>query len=298
MYIKVIYYLGLMKNNANHYESLDSIDYLKEDEIDEWCKDNKYIKDYYRKTNQNWSYYIKSLFRLHNETVNIWSHLLGFICILSGTFYINFKYDIDKFFTQSLCFNIFTVCMMICYLFSSIMHLFYPKNESVCHKTQFMDYLGINFLIASTFATFVYFAFYCDVTTQIIYYVSIIALSILILPISKMKIFMQYKFRWIRPTVFFIYASSFIVPIVHRIILREKNDNVYKIELWYFIISASMYIIGISFYITRFPERYKEGFFDIFGSSHQLFHIFVLLGGVFSLIGVLKALNGDNNISC
>jgi adiponectin receptor len=113
-----------------------------------------------------------------------------------------------------------------------------------------------------------------------------------------MKIFMERKYRWIRPTVFFIYASSFIVPIIHRFIIKDKNDNAYYIELEYFLISALMYILGIILYITRYPEKCSKGTFDIFGSSHQLFHIFVLLGGALSLVGVIKAIIGDNNITC
>lgn len=187
---------------------------------------------------------------------------------------------------------------MLCYLFSSIMHLLYPKNEKVCQHTQFLDYIGINILIASTFSTFVYFAFYCNTVIQTIYYYIIFGFSIIVLPISKMQIFMKKKFRWIRPTVFFIYASSFIAPIVHRSIINEKNNEAYYIELWYFITSAFFYIIGIIFYITRFPEKKYIGKFDIFGSSHQLFHIFVLLGGISSLIGILETLVRDNNITC
>tara|TARA_B100001093_G_scaffold422410_1_gene414965 strand:+ start:334 stop:675 length:342 start_codon:yes stop_codon:yes gene_type:complete len=113
-----------------------------------------------------------------------------------------------------------------------------------------------------------------------------------------MKIFMKRKYRWIRPTVFFIYASSFIVPIVHRFLLKEENDNIYYIEVEYFLIAALMYLIGITLYITRFPEKCNKGMFDIIGSSHQLFHIFVLLGGILSLIGVQKAIIGDNEIIC
>lgn len=282
----------------NRYTYMGNPEYLHEDSIDEWCKDNPYITHYYRKTNQDWKYYFKSMFRWHNETVNIWSHFLGFIGIITATIYINLEYDIDKYMTQSVCFNIFTGCMALCYLFSSTMHLLYPKSEKVCIHTQFLDYIGINILIASTFSTFVYFAFYCNSYIQTLYYIVILSLSVIILPISKMKIFMKKEYRWIRPTVFFIYASSFIVPIVHRFLLKEQNDKIYFIELEYFLIAALMYLIGITLYTTRFPERCNKGMFDIIGSSHQLFHIFVLLGGITSLIGVQKAIIGDNEIIC
>lgn len=286
-----------MMESHENYTKFDN-DYLDFHQVSDWAKDNKYIKSYYRKTNENWKYYFKSIFKWHNETINIWTHLLGFFGVLCSNIYINIYYDVGKYKSQDFCINIFTCCMMFCYLFSSIMHLFYPKNEKICSKTQFLDYTGINILIASTFATFIYYAFYCERTIQIIYYSIILSISIIILPISKMKIFLMNKYRWIRPTVFTIYGSSFIVPIIHRITLIEKDDTIFHLELEYFIIAGIMYIIGLILYTTRFPENYWNGKFDLIGSSHQIFHIFVLLGGGISLIGSIKSMNRANNIVC
>ena len=36
----------------------------------------------YRSSNQPWSYYFKSLFWIHNETINVWSHLVAPYIIL------------------------------------------------------------------------------------------------------------------------------------------------------------------------------------------------------------------------
>lgn len=53
-------------------------------ELPEYMKDNEYILRYYR---AEWP--LKeaffSLFRWHNETLNIWTHLLGFVLFLGLT---------------------------------------------------------------------------------------------------------------------------------------------------------------------------------------------------------------------
>ena len=286
-----------MEDLRNKYVNMDD-NYLEYYQVSEWSKDNEYIKCYYRKTDQTWKYYFKSIFKWHNETMNIWTHLLGFLGVFLSNIYINLNYNVNKYISQAICFNIFTCCMMICYLFSSIMHLLYPKSQKVCYHTQFLDYIGINILIASSFATFVYYAFYCNKTTQIIYYSVILTMAIIVLPISKMKIFLENKYRWIRPTIFIIYGSSFIAPIIHKAIINDPDDKIYPLELKYFLISALMYSIGSLLYVTRFPEKCRHGKFDLIGSSHQLFHICVLLGGSLSLIGIIKAMSGDNNITC
>ena len=62
-----------------------------------------------------------------------------------------------------------------------------------------------------------------------------------------------------------------------------------KLINWY--LGGISYIIGALLYIVRFPEKYFQGKFDYFGSSHQLFHIFVLFGATFHYFGSLDAYN-------
>ena len=98
--------------------------------------------------------------------------------------------------------------------------------------------------------------------------------------------------------VFILYGCSFIVPIIHRLSVTEINDQYFYLELNYFIASGFMYVFGILFYITRFPEKKYPGRFDLFGSSHQIFHIFVLLGGLITLLGCVITMNKENTITC
>lgn len=55
------------------------------------------------------------------------------------------------------------------------------------------------------------------------------------------------------------------------------------------IFQGALYIFGAFLYAARFPERRFPGKFDIFGSSHQLFHLFVLLAAASHLYGMTKA---------
>jgi len=40
---------------------------------------------------------------------------------------------------------------------------------------------------------------------------------------------------------------------------------------------------------ARIPERFAPGRFDVFGSSHQIFHVLVLAAAVTHLVGLTKA---------
>lgn len=43
------------------------------------------------------------------------------------------------------------------------------------------------------------------------------------------------------------------------------------------------------FFQARWPERFWPGSFDIWGSSHQIFHVLVVMAAASHLYGLLKA---------
>ena len=59
--------------------------------------------------------------------------------------------------------------------------------------------------------------------------------------------------------------------------------------LFYVVLQGVLYIVGAGIYAIRIPERFAPGKFDILGSSHQIFHGFVLAAAVTHFIGLCKA---------
>ena len=53
-----------------------------------WIVDNHFIKEGYRINYKSNSAILKSLFRVHNELVNIWTHLIGAIFVIGLVFYL------------------------------------------------------------------------------------------------------------------------------------------------------------------------------------------------------------------
>jgi predicted membrane channel-forming protein YqfA (hemolysin III family) len=58
------------------------------EEADNYLKDNEFIHGGYRINYSRIWPIIKSLFTCHNETVNIWTHLLGLIGFFCLVFYV------------------------------------------------------------------------------------------------------------------------------------------------------------------------------------------------------------------
>ncbi|TKY73151.1 Heptahelical transmembrane protein 2 [Spatholobus suberectus] len=59
------------------------------------------------------------------------------------------------------------------------------------------------------------------------------------------------------------------------------------VALGYELLMAILYATGAVFYVTRIPEQWKPGAFDIAGHSHQIFHVFVALGALAHTLAIL-----------
>lgn len=46
---------------------------------------------------------------------------------------------------------------------------------------------------------------------------------------------------------------------------------------------------------ARVPEKLKPGAFDIWGNSHQIFHVLVVLAAAAHLVGLLKAFDYEHS---
>lgn len=62
-----------------------------------------------------------------------------------------------------------------------------------------------------------------------------------------------------------------------------------QMGLLHLVLQGILYIIGAIIYALRIPERFAPGRFDIFGSSHQIFHGFVLVAAITHFIGLCIA---------
>lgn len=63
------------------------------EELPEWARDNEYIKSRYRIDFEGNCEVAKTAFKCHNETVNVWTHLIGSIIMLILAIFILVDYE-------------------------------------------------------------------------------------------------------------------------------------------------------------------------------------------------------------
>jgi adiponectin receptor len=84
--------------------------------------------------------------------------------------------------------------------------------------------------------------------------------------------------RAFRGKIFLMLGLSTSIPLIHMGFFSENITGKFEPKLYYWVVGGLYYVIGCLIFIYRFPERIWKGAFCIIGSSHQIWHIFVILG--------------------
>ncbi|KAF9108581.1 hypothetical protein BGX29_010187 [Mortierella sp. GBA35] len=263
------------------------------DELPPWMKDNQFIITGYRRPTQSYTKTIESLGYLHNESVNIWSHLLGAIAfvIVAPISYFKVIGVLDSVqWTDVAVFYAFLAGAIICLSMSASFHTFCCHSESVSSQWNRCDYVGIVFLIVGSFYPAIFYGFYCHQTWQIMY-ISLISIfgAATIFVVMRPK-FRSPQFRWVRSGLFLAMGLSGLFPIIHGIVLYGFPMAQRAVALNYMFCMGAAYVVGALIYGSRMPECFFPGKFDHFAASHQIFHICVLIGCGIHFFGVTKAM--------
>ena len=135
-------------------------------DIQPWQQDNHYILTHYRAASYSYMGCFQSLFYLHNESVNIHSHLLGaFLFAFTGvSVYLFESYDVTL--PDVLAFSCFFVGAVGCLGMSAYYHLITNHSLEVSRFGNQLDYVGIVALITGSFIPSIYYGFHCEPRLQ------------------------------------------------------------------------------------------------------------------------------------
>ncbi|XP_018550317.1 membrane progestin receptor beta [Lates calcarifer] len=240
-----------------------------------------YILSGYRPIQQDWRCYLLSLFQRHNESLNVWTHLLAAVVLLIR-WWANVDalgYTLDA---ASLPLSLFLVSSFTYLFFSVTAHLFQSHSEHAHYFFFFMDYVGVAvYQYGCSLGHYFY-------TSQPAWRESCVGL--LFLPgavffgwlscagccFAKARYRRPYPLRrkicQIIPTALAYLLD--ISPVAHRLFtvswMGEPSLPFHALQIASFLLSAL-------FFSCPIPERFFPGLCDFVGHGHQIFHLFLSL---------------------
>lgn len=258
-------------------------------EVARWYRDtsNEFIATAYRRTDLTWCGIVASLFKFHNEFVNVWTHLVSsIVCICQAVHVLRCAANTTEgLFRDELNFlAFFTTCSAIMFTLSWMFHLFAPYSARAMVTLNRTDYVGIIVMIVGSFYPMVRVVFPSfdaaaplDTAAQAEnarirwwYLSGITALGVPLTLCAMQKFFYLPSFQLARAVFFICFGGLGAVPFFHGY-ARDQQWMDYHTSI---LVMGALYIVGALLYAFHVPERFVAlGTFDLFGASHQLFHL-------------------------
>lgn len=195
---------------------------------------------------------MRSIFNFSNETVNIWTHMVGLVIVLAIAFHfypssVNFSQSSRTdivfaamfFFAACKC----LVCSVMWHTMSSI------AEQGLMERFACVDYTGISLLIAASIMTTEYTAFYCEPVSRWTYIFLTATLGVggVILPWHPT--FNRADMNWARVLFYVSLATTGFAPVFQ---LTWTRGSMWS---WYFysplIRSIMVYFVGALIYASQ-----------------------------------------------
>jgi adiponectin receptor len=262
------------------------------DELPPWLRDNHHIHTGYRPASSSLVGSFQSLFYVHNETVNIYTHLLPSLITIPAAFWL-YQVLAPRYASATdadiTAFGCFFLGAAFCLSMSATYHTISNHSPSVARVGNALDYVGIVGLITGSFVPSVFYGFYCEPLWRRVYWSMIGTIGFGCTCVCLIPRFRTPDWRPFRAAMFVAMGLSAVFPVVHGWLLYGADRMTSQIGLYWLLLQGFLYILGATLYAARVPERLSPGSFDIVGSSHQIFHVLVVCAAVAHLAGLLRA---------
>lgn len=299
------------------------------DDLPAWQRDNHYILTGYVPETSSIKKSLLSLTYLHNESVNIYSHLvpsatalifcllfLSIVLLSSSEKRINIAELIQKeqdlikssllssskvltqhnyeksaryTLSDNAAFLVFISGAATCLGLSAIFHTLKSHSYRIATFGNQLDYLGIVILISTSMISLVNYMFVDLPAFRLTFWGITMVLGTICGVVSLKAKFRLPEWRTFRASMFVAFGLSGVLPVLAGVIVFGTDEVWSRSGLFYILSEAVLYISGAAIYAARIPERYSPGKYDIWGHSHQIFHFLVVLAAISHGVGLYKA---------
>jgi adiponectin receptor len=231
---------------------------------------------------------LAGFFRLHNETANIWTHLLGLFAVLGLLLAAVLDPASLGLVAPPACtpLPVWPLLLFLCgasvgLLFSVLFHGLGTISVAASVALLVLDYIGILIITSASFIPMVCFMFAGRTATRDAYIATFLALTLLAAALVTLPAFRAPRWQLVRALAFMACGLTSVIPALHFLWHsyhtadsgREWGASlVFFARLWGM---GAQYIAGALLFGLHIPERFAPGRYDLF-PSHAFFHILVV----------------------
>lgn len=238
-------------------------------DVPHWMQDNAHIHTNYRQASYSYVRSFASIFHLHNESVNIWTHLVPALLSLptGWALYTVLKPRYDRASSADiLAMGCFFMGAALCLGMSATFHTLSNHSPQVAKFWNQLDYAGIACLITGSFIPSVYYGFFCDPLKQRLYWtmvspqlasdtmiselttIQICTLGIACTAVSVMPRFRTPAWRPVRAAMFVGMGLSAIFPVIDGLFVYGLDQMTLQIGLFWLSLQGALYVLGAGLY--------------------------------------------------
>jgi len=267
-------------------------------ELPKWYQDNPHILSSYRPVSFSYNACIQSLAYVHNETVNIYTHLVPALILAFAL--PTLQLHISRIFIEAPWMDRFmlTLTPMACLFtlsLSATYHTLMNHSHSISSSCLLLDYTGILALILASFISGIYVGFYESSFHRQLYWGMILMLILVSCLLVLHPRLQGPVYRPQRTAAFILTAASGFAPVLHGVVRYGLITAFHEKGVKWWLAEGVWYGLGATLFAKRIPEslpwakRDGRGVFDVWGSSHQIFHCCVVAGAACHCWGVWSA---------
>ncbi|KAJ3344569.1 hypothetical protein HDU83_005090 [Entophlyctis luteolus] len=182
---------------------------MGEADVPAWYQHTPHILSGYRRITHSFRLCASSIWYLHNESVNFYTHAFGSVA-----------FALLQFFTQEAVLRPNSASWSD-YLVFTVFHLSAVIVQRTCMKC---DYVGIVALIVGSMLCSLYYGLYCHPIEQLSYMLLISVAGTITIFVNTSERFAGKKYRPMRTILFIFIGLLGLLPIVHGMIAFEEDD--------------------------------------------------------------------------
>lgn len=247
--------------------------------VPSFLKGNSYITEGYRAFLSD-EMCIKSIVICSNETVNIWSHLIGLFSFTVLLFLDNLSFlpATAASWGDHLTFTVMCCCFQVCMFCSASYHTFYCKSEAASRRWLQLDLVGVSIGLCGCYYAGSYYGFYCSRFWKVTYSCVMISLALASIFAQVHPHFLSNHWHLRRVVLYAALMFAGVIPVMHWMVASGgPSQPIVQTFMPKILIMYALAIIGGAFFVTKFPESYFPGHVNYIASSHQWWHVMVLL---------------------